>query len=190
MVVIIRLLDPFHFRRLSIRLIKPLFNLKAFSLWFNSVITISFNWKHAFKMIQPRSRLAWTQYESKSKKYSAWDTSRIYFLVLKFSGFIAYSIDGKIENGRIKIKIVDLLIMMLALCIYSFTFYINTQYDLTLIQTKSPTIDVGNRLIHNFIILNVFATVFLNFIMKYSIWGILRSFSKFDIDVSGQSLCI
>jgi hypothetical protein len=138
-------------------------------------------------MIKPRSKLAWTnqpEFNTTKKYYNCWDSTRIYYLVLKICGFIAYSVEGKIENGRIKIKLADIFIMLTALTTYTFILYINFGNDLTLIQTKSPTIDVGNRLIYNFTIINIFLTVIVNFIMRHSIWGIVRNFSKFDKDVS------
>lgn len=134
-------------------------------------------------MIQPRSKVVWTN-EIKSRIYSCWDTVRIFYIVLKVSGFIAYSIDGRIENGKIKTRVMDIAMLSLCLFTYLAVFYINFKFDLTLISTKSPTIDIGNRLIHYYIIINVFLTTFIHFIWKYPVWEIFQSFSEFDKDVS------
>lgn len=135
-------------------------------------------------MIQPRSRIVWTNEVNKSKIYSCWDTIRIFYILSKVSGFIAYSIDGRIENGKIKTRLMDIVMLNSFLFIYFVVFYLNYRYDLTLISTQSPTIDIGNRLIHNYIIINAFLTTFLQFIWKDSVWEIFQSFSEFDKDVS------
>lgn len=149
-------------------------------------ISISFysNAKLQNRMIQPRKRTGgWTN-EVKSKIYNSWDTVWIFYIVLKISGFISYSFDGRIENAKIKLRLRDAMLLCFSMSVYFAVFYINSSFDLTLISTKSPTIDIGNRLIHFYIIINVFLTSFIHFVWRYQVWEIFQKFSEFDKDVS------
>ena len=115
--------------------------------------------------------------------YSLWDTVKLLSTVCRITGFLTFSIDGKIENGKIKLSYLDIFILTVLNIFYGFVIYINYTNDLALISNNSVFIDMGSRLVRHFIVFNVILSSLINTWRKKDIWGIFKKMSKFDKEV-------
>lgn len=120
--------------------------------------------------------------------YSVWDIVRVFYRLVKFLGYISFSIDGKIENGKIKSTAFDILLMTGCNIFMLYIIYINSVHDLTLIKTKSFIIDKGTRLVTLFMLTNVFISSFINSVRRFEIWSVFKTFYDFDKEVKDQLL--
>lgn len=120
------------------------------------------------------------------KVYSVWDTVHIFYYVVKFFGYICFSIDGKIEKGRIKSSVLDILMITFSNVCMLYVIYLNLTYDLSLISTKSFIIDNGTYLVTLFSITNVFMSSVINTIRRFEIWSVFKTFNNFDIEVNAR----
>lgn len=117
------------------------------------------------------------------KIYSVWDSVRIFYLVVKFCGYISFSIDGRIENGRIRSRIFDILLTTFANSSMVYIVFINYTNDVSLMTTKSFIIDKGTRLVSLSSITNVFISSIINTLRRHEIWSIFKGFHDFDKQV-------
>lgn len=120
---------------------------------------------------------------SPSKVYSFWDTIWVLYLMVKSFGYISFSIDGKIQNGKIKTTLRDILILLFGASFVQVVIYLNFTHDLTLIKTNSFIIDSGNRITTLFIISNVLLSSLMNTLRRRQIWNIFAKISNFDKEV-------
>lgn len=104
--------------------------------------------------------------------------------MVKLFGYITFSIDGKIQNGKIHSTIWDIFVMLCGSAFISVIIYVNFTIDLTLIKTKSFIIDQGNRLTTLFIISNVLVSSIINGLRRYEIWNVFKNISDFDKKVN------
>lgn len=118
------------------------------------------------------------------KTYTFWDTLHVLYRFIKAWGYISFSIDGKIEKGRIKSTVWDVLFVAAYNLLLCYIIYVNVVYDLTLISTKTFLIDKATRLISIAMVSNVILSGFINTARRYKIWKIHRTFHDFDIEVS------
>lgn len=117
-----------------------------------------------------------------------WTLVKPYYWVLKFFGLGVFSIDGDINNGRIKTRFYDVLSTCIALVFQTYVLYINITFDLSLSRTSSFLIDKGAHLIEIFNACNVIAGSLLFGFHRKRIWGILRKCHEFDVEVNEISL--
>lgn len=118
-----------------------------------------------------------------SKVYTIWDTIQIFYYVVKSFCYITFSVDGKIENGKIKSTVFDVVTVFGANIALTFIIYINFEYDLSLISTKSFIIDMGNRGVTLFMIMNVFVSSMINSLRRHEIWSFFTQLHEFDGEV-------
>jgi hypothetical protein len=102
---------------------------------------------------------------------------------VKSFGYISFSIDGRIEKGKIKTTIFDILMVVWSFSYFAAIIYLNINNDLTLISTKNVLIDMGNRGVTLFTILNVFLSSIINTLRRHKIWGCFIQISNFDSEV-------
>lgn len=124
-----------------------------------------------------------TLIELTMKEYTLWDTVQMFYYMVKFFGYISFSIDGKIEKGRIKSTICDVAIVTTGSLILTYIIYVNFTNDLTLILTESFIIDKGTRFITMLMIVNIFVTAIINTARRRKIWKVFRQFHEFDKEV-------
>lgn len=118
------------------------------------------------------------------KVYSFWDTIRVFYYVVKGFGYVSFSIDGRIEKGKIKSTFLDILMVLSGCSFFAVIIYLNITNDLTLISTKSFLIDKGNRSVTLFTIINVFLSSIINGLRRHEIWRSFKKLSNFDHEVS------
>lgn len=117
---------------------------------------------------------------SREKIYSFWNTIHVFYIVVKVLGYVSFSIDGKVENGKIKTTFWDILILFFASCIFAAVIYLNVANNLTLISTKSFVIDSGNRLVNLTVIINVLLALWVNAYKRREIWSIFKEIYEVD----------
>lgn len=120
------------------------------------------------------------------KTYSIWDSIKVFYYVVKFFGYVSFSIDGKIENGKIRSTVRDAAIVTFRLLVLAFIIYLNFKDDIVLIKTKSLIIDLANRLATMFLITNVLFSAMTKIWKRKKIWSIYKHLHDFD----GQVMAI
>lgn len=123
-------------------------------------------------------------FSSPPKVYSLWDTTKAIYLLVKITGYISFSISGKIENGKIKTTILDFVFLASFCSFYSSIIYINFVNDLSLVSTKSLLIDKGSHFVTLFMISNVLLSAITNNNKRHKIWGLFIKMDEFDKGVS------
>jgi hypothetical protein len=111
---------------------------------------------------------------------SLWDSVRTFYIGMKFFGYAYYSIDGKIEDGKVKSTFLDTIIAIFVTTTLLCLIYLNYAYNLSLIATKSRIIDMGSRGVLLFEITNVLITQISMYIRRNDIWGIFKRLYKLD----------
>lgn len=124
------------------------------------------------------------KFNVQSKVYTVWDSIRLIYVVLKLTGYVTFTIDGKIENGKIKSTVFDSIVSISLNLFLCFVIFINVTNDFSLISTKSFLIDKGSHVVTIFLTLNVLVTSILNIKRRREIWGIFVKMHEFDKEAS------
>ena len=112
--------------------------------------------------------------------YTIWDTVKRFHIGWKFFGFAHFSVDGKIENGKIKLEIFDIFAAIISNSIVLYIVYLNYSQDLTIISTTSGVINLGSRMVLIYEIGNVFIAAVIMMLKRYDVWGIFYRCHKLD----------
>lgn len=121
-------------------------------------------------------------------KHTIWTLLKPVYFVLKISGLAAFSIEGDIQNGRIKTTKFDIFRISSVLLALMFLLYIKTNEDLTLSHTDSFLIDKGAYLVGVFNNFNVICGVLLYIVRKKMAWKIFRKLHEVDLEVKTKSI--
>ena len=120
------------------------------------------------------------------KVYSIWNPLRIFYYIFKIFGQASFTIDGKFENGKIRLTKFDRFLLTARLHVICFWVYLNFVNDFSLIKTNSFIIDKTNHLAKLFLVNNVLVSS-LNFnLRRNQIWGIFNQLHQFDKQVTNQ----
>lgn len=106
--------------------------------------------------------------------------------MLKVCGCAGYSIDGKIENGKIKSTVFDVWTIVIGGVLMIYSIFVNFTDNLTLISTNSFIIDGGTRMVTILSIMNLFASGIINSLRRFSIWEIFKHMHEFDKQVRSE----
>lgn len=117
------------------------------------------------------------------KTYSVWDSVKIFYNVLRLFGHTSFSIEGKIEKGKIRATVFDNVSMIFWCLFISFIIYTNFKNDYSLIKTNSFIIDKANHMATLFLISNVLFSNLTNMSRRKQIWNIFKVFYEFDQQV-------
>lgn len=109
-----------------------------------------------------------------------WSTVKQFHTGWKLFGFANFSVEGKIENGEIKLKLSDIITSIVCNSIVLYVIYLNYDQDLTLLITKSRVINMGSRLVLLFGIVNVFASSMTLMLRRNDAWGIFCQCHRLD----------
>lgn len=111
---------------------------------------------------------------------SIWDIVRRFHFAWKIFGFANFSVDGKIENGKIKFQFWDILTASVVNSLLLYIIYLNWMEDLSLLTTRSRVINMGSRLVLLYQIINVFIASVTMMMRRKEVWGIFRRCHKLD----------
>lgn len=117
------------------------------------------------------------------KVYTIWDSIQVFYYVTKSLGYAVFSIDGKIQNGKIRSTFWDLLIVFFLYVSVGSIIYFNYTMDLSVVSTNSFIIDMGNRLVTLFMVSNVLSSSLINGLRRHEIWSVFKKLSDFDKEV-------
>ncbi|XP_070504866.1 putative gustatory receptor 28b [Chironomus tepperi] len=112
--------------------------------------------------------------------YTIWDIVKRFHVGWKIFGFAHFSVDGKIENGKIKLELFDFLSAVISNSIVLYIVYLNYDRDLTIISTTSRVINMGSRLVLIYEIGNVFIAAVIMMLKRHDVWGIFYRCHKLD----------
>ncbi|KAG5669291.1 hypothetical protein PVAND_017181 [Polypedilum vanderplanki] len=122
------------------------------------------------------------------KQSSIWDLVGKFQIAMKVFGFANFTIDGKIEDGKIKTTFVDIIIAFATNSLIFYLIYLNYNSNLSLISTNSKVIDIGSRVVLLFEITNVFATSIIMFVRRHQLWGIFSRCHRLDGELSALGM--
>lgn len=120
----------------------------------------------------------------KDSNFTVWNLVKPFYWILKFFGLGVFTIDGDIEDGKIKTSIWDIFQMILVLSVQFYILHINIKFDMSLSRTSSILIDRGAHFIEIFNSLNVLLSICLYALFRKRIWRIFRKCYEFDVEVS------
>lgn len=123
----------------------------------------------------------------KQRPNTIWDIIKPYYRILKFFGLAVFSVKGKVVDGNIQSRPIEVLHFFFVLSIQIYVLYINIALDLSLSRTNSFLIDKGAHGIEIFNGINVVLGSCLYVFYRKRIWRIFRKCHEFDEEVS--SLC-
>lgn len=112
-----------------------------------------------------------------------WSVIKVFYWILKPFGLAPFSIDGKIENGKIKTSRFDFCHFSLVLSVQVWVLYINFYENYSLSRTNSFLIDKGAYCIEIFNAFNVIFGSCLYAVNRRKFWAIFISFHSFDQEV-------
>lgn len=115
---------------------------------------------------------------------SVWQTVKPFYWILKVCGIASYSIDGDIKDGKIKMRLFDVIQLILVFAVQFYFLVINIKVDLSLSKTGKPLIDNGAHLVEIF---NGIIIVLVTFFYSYhrrKIWKMFSTFYVFDQEVN------
>ena len=119
----------------------------------------------------------------KMKQKTVWDIVYPLYIIVKIFGLAAFSVDGDIRDGKIKIKLFDKIYLVLSISFRLYMLYLNLTEDLSLIHLNSFLIDKGTRFVTILCASNVVFSAILNIAFRNRFWTIFRGFSEFDQEV-------
>lgn len=115
---------------------------------------------------------------------TVWNFVKPFYRVLKFFGLAAYSIDGDIKNGKVKIKVFDVLYLIFILSAQAYFLNLIISLELSFNQTGNFLIDTGSHLVNIFNgIIAILVTFLYNF-YREKIWRIFLASFEFDEEVN------
>lgn len=112
--------------------------------------------------------------------YTIWDIVKRFHILWKLFGFAHFSVDGKIENGKIKLEFFDILSAIISNSIILYIVYLNYDQNLTIISTTSGVINLGSRLVLIYEIGNVFIAAIIMMMKRHDVWSIFYRCHKLD----------
>jgi hypothetical protein len=119
---------------------------------------------------------------------SLWSIVSKFHIAMKIFGFANFTVDGKIENGRIKTTPTDVAVAIVTNSLVFYLIYLNYDSNLSLISTKSRVIDIGSRVVLLFEITNVLATSVIMFTRRHQLWGIFSRCHRLDGELSALGM--
>lgn len=117
------------------------------------------------------------------KHKTVWDIVYPLFVLVRLFGFAAFSVDGDIRDGKIKIKFIDKIYLTFSISFQLYILYLNVTKDLSLIHINSFLIDKGTRFVTILCALNILFSAILNIAFRNRFWQIFRGFYAFDQEV-------
>lgn len=122
--------------------------------------------------------------------YTIWDTVKRFHIGWKFFGFAHFSVNGKIDNGKIKLEVFDILSAIISNSIVLYIVYLNYNQDLTIISTTSRVINLGSRLVLIYEIGNVFIAAVIMMLKRHDVWGIFYRCHRLDEEMKTLGMYI
>lgn len=112
-----------------------------------------------------------------------YETARPFYYITKITGFACFSIDGDIKNGRIKTKLIDLLLLLFHFVCHSTTCILNIIKEFDRTKSQSGFVDFGNKLQFTFSTINISFYMLVSYIQRHNIWSILHHLHIFDENI-------
>lgn len=107
------------------------------------------------------------------------ETFKIFFYYAKFNGFALFSPKEKILKGKIKLNLIDFLLILFYLIVYVTTAYSLLQMNI-LDNSSSMISSVGSLATLSGAFTNALVSTIFCFIFRNQLWCILKSFHLFD----------
>ena len=118
------------------------------------------------------------------KVYSIWNPLRIFYYIFKIFGQASFTIDGKIENGKIRVTVFDGIGGTVRLLIGCWLVHWNIFNDFSFNITNSFIIDLTNYLVTVFLMMNALSSSISNNLRRNQIWSIFNQLHDFDKQVT------
>lgn len=117
-------------------------------------------------------------------EYSTYVWSLRLLKIVKFTGFSAFSV----ENGKVKIKVIDAVCFSFSFCLGIF-ISINSFLQLDAgLEANNFIVVVGNQIASNSVILIAITTMLMSFVFREDNWSVLLKLHEADLKV--ELLCI
>lgn len=105
------------------------------------------------------------------------------YVLNKMMGFLCFSIDGDISEGKITHYFWDRIFILWNLIVSAWILYFNATENLSLVHTNSFVIDKGSRLMPLISAISVVVARYINMVLSGRMWSMVSSLHSFDKEV-------